>query len=324
VSGLAGGAAGPPAAGWRRWPLRLGLGILLLFTVGADFLASAHPLLLRWQGQLDLLPNLVEPVRLRSLRSGELREQLGQGDWAVFAPCPFGPYEKSGRPLEPPSATHLLGTDDTGRDVLARLIHGTRFSLLLGLAVVAMWVALGTLLGALAGSLGGWADRLVLYVISVLSSFPTLFLLLVLRALVPGSTVLVMAVGIALLRWLEVARLVRAEVLRQRESEHVLAARALGLGPVRILLGHILPLCREALVVAATLGVAEVILIETGLSFLGFGAPPPTASWGEILAEAYHNGLKWWLTIFPGLALFLTVATINAAGERLRSRGQAR
>jgi peptide/nickel transport system permease protein len=301
-----------------RTPLRLAVGLLLLLAVGADFLASSRPILLRWQGQLDVLPNLVAPARLRTLGEGELRDRLGPDDWALFPPLPYGPYEKTGAPLEPPSRTHPLGTDDTGRDVMARLIHGARFSLVLGLSVVALWVVLGTLLGGMAGYLGGWADRSVLYVISVLSSFPTLFLLLAARALWPSSSVLVMALGIALLRWLEVARLVRAEVLRQRESDHVLAARALGLSPARILLRHILPQCREALVVAATLGVAEVILIETALTFLGFGAPPPTASWGELLAEAYHTGLRWWLTVFPGLALFFTVATLNACGEKLR------
>jgi peptide/nickel transport system permease protein len=304
--------------------------------LGADLLASDLPLAMRRDGQLYLLPGISRPVALLPHDNRSLRTLLRpeRGDWLLAPPVPFGPYQTDlSLPAlpAPPGEGHRLGTDEVGRDVLARLIHGTRVSLFVGLGAVALYVALGLLLGALAGYYGGLLDLVASRAIEVMLTFPTIFLLLAIVALVDRPSLLHLVLALGLTRWPDIARLVRGEVLRIRQLDYVQAARALGLSDLRIIARHVLPNAMGPVFVAATFGVANAILIESGLSFLGFGAPPPSASWGEILTQAHRHLATpgaWWLALYPGAAIFLTVGSINLVGEALREaldpRGGAR
>lgn len=234
--------------------------------------------------------------------------------------APYDPARTSPRTmLQPPSAEHLLGTDDLGRDVLSRLLHAGRVSLGLALAVAASSVAIGALAGGAAGLIGGRLDRTVSAVVDTLLAIPPLALAMVASAFVAldlGRLTLILA----LVSWPGVARLTRAQVLSLREREFVEAARAAGAGWLRLLLRHLLPNALAPLAVAGTLLVATAILVESALSYLGFGLPPPTASWGGMLNEAQ----LWfqeapWLAVFPGLAITLAVASVNVVGDALRS-----
>ncbi|HEV7282811.1 MAG TPA: ABC transporter permease [Pirellulaceae bacterium] len=212
---------------------------------------------------------------------------------------------------------HLLGTDTSGRDVLARLIYGTRISLSIGIFAVAIFMAIGVTLGALAGYFGGWIDQLISRVIEVVIVFPAFFLILAIVALVGPSIFIIMLV-IGLTGWTTVARLVRGEVLRQRSIEYVLAARALGASHLRVLFLHALPNSLSPALVAVPFGISSAIIVEASLSLLGYGVKVPTPSWGELLAQARTNYELWWLIVFPSLAIFVTVTLFNQVGNGLR------
>ncbi|HEX2120386.1 MAG TPA: ABC transporter permease [Thermoanaerobaculia bacterium] len=220
--------------------------------------------------------------------------------------------------LSPPTREHLLGTDDLGRDILARMIHGARISLTIGLLATAIAVIVGSLLGALAGYYGGAADWLVSRLIEIVLCFPFLFLVLGIVALFkPSFATIMIAVGLTM--WTSEARYVRGEFLRIRDMEFAHAARASGAGDARIIFRHLLPNAFAPVFVSASFGVAWAILTESALSFLGLGVPLPTASWGSILASAKdHIEYAWWLILFPGFAIFTTVAAFNVIGERFR------
>jgi peptide/nickel transport system permease protein len=220
--------------------------------------------------------------------------------------------------LQPPSAQHPFGTDNLGRDVLTRMIHGSRVSLLVGYSATALSLIIGSLLGALAGYYGGAADWIVSRLIEVVLCFPFLFLVLGIVALFRPSIYTIL-IALALTSWTTEARFVRAEFLRIRELEYALAARASGAGDSRIIFRHLLPNALAPVIVSASFGVASAILTESALSFLGFGVAFPTASWGSILAIAKdYIEFAWWLVVFPGVAIFLTVAAFNLIGDRLR------
>lgn len=212
---------------------------------------------------------------------------------------------------------HLLGTDTSGRDVLARLIYGTRISLSIGVFAVSIFMAIGVTLGALAGYFGGWIDQLISRVIEVVIVFPAFFLILAVVALIGPSIFIIMLV-IGLTGWTTVARLVRGEVLRQRSIEYVLAARALGASHLRVLFLHALPNSLSPALVAVPFGISSAIIIEASLSLLGYGVKVPTPSWGELLAQARTNYELWWLIVFPSLAIFVTVTLFNQVGNGLR------
>lgn len=221
---------------------------------------------------------------------------------------------------QPPSAQHWLGTDGIGRDVLSRLIWGGRISLTVGLVAVSIAVGIGTLVGSLAGFFGGWVDNVLMRLVDIVLSFPSLVLLIVVASILPPSIYSTMAV-IGLLSWPGTARLVRGEFLSLREREFVEAARASGAGRARIIFGHMLPNALAPVVVAATFGVADAILTESALSFLGLGVRPPTPSWGNMLSEALAYRvlvLEPWLWIPPGVMIFLAVVSINLVGDALR------
>ncbi|HFC97491.1 MAG TPA: ABC transporter permease [Thermosulfurimonas dismutans] len=220
--------------------------------------------------------------------------------------------------LEPPSRAHPLGTDLLGRDVLSRIIYGTRISMEVGVVAVGLSLAVGTFLGALAGYYGGWVDGLISRLIDIMLCFPTIFLILAVIAYLQPSILNIMIV-IGLTGWMGVARLVRAEFLSLREREFVLSARLAGASDLRIIFRHLLPNALPPILVAATLGVGNAILIESALSFLGLGVQPPIPSWGNMLTEGKSClEVAWWLSVFPGLAILITVLTFNLLGETLQ------
>ena len=240
---------------------------------------------------------------------------------AIFAPwlAPWDPYDFDAKHvLEGPSASHLLGTDGLGRDVLSRMIYGARVSLLVGFVAVGISTALGVALGAVAGFFGGLVDAVIMRFVDVMMTIPTFFLILAVIASLDASIWNIMVV-IGLTSWMGVCRLVRAEVMSLRERDFMIAATALGLPPSRIIARHALPNAMAPVFVSAILGVAGAILVEGALSFLGIGVQPPTASWGNILTEGKNTlGVAWWLSVCPGLAILITVLGYNLLGDGLR------
>ena len=240
---------------------------------------------------------------------------------AVFSPQ-IAPYDPQAidtyHILEPPGRAHVLGTDALGRDVLSRLVYGARISLLVGIVAVGIATAIGMVLGALAGFYGGVVDVVIMRLVDVMLCFPTIFLIMAVIAFLEPSIWNIMAV-IGLTSWMGVARLVRAEFLSLRSRDFVLAARLIGASDFRILFYHILPNAIAPVLVAATLGVGNAILTESALSFLGIGVQPPTPSWGNMLTAGKDNiEIAWWLSLFPGLAILITVLAYNLLGEGLR------
>ncbi len=220
--------------------------------------------------------------------------------------------------LMPPSQAHLMGTDTLGRDVLSRIIYGSRVSLKVGFVAVGLATLIGLVVGALAGYYGGWVDSGLMRLVDLMLCFPSFFLILAVIAVLEPSIWNIMAV-IGLTSWMGVARLVRAEFLTLREREFVTAARALGASDVRLIMRHMLPNALAPVMVSATLGVAGAILTESALSFLGLGVQPPTPSWGNILTAGKDNiEIAWWLSVFPGLAILITVMSYNLLGEGIR------
>ena len=235
------------------------------------------------------------------------------------SPVPFGPNDVDlASRLHAPNAQHHLGTDELGRDVLARMIHGARVSLTVGLLATAMAAIVGSFLGALAGFYGGAADWIVSRLIEIVLCFPFLFLVLAIVAFLGPSIWTIMA-ALAITSWTSEARYVRGEMMRMREMEFAHAARASGARDSRIIFKHLLPNALAPVLVSASFGVAYAILTESALSFLGLGVPLPTATWGSILSSAREFAdYAWWLIVFPGLAIFMTVAAFNIVGDRFR------
>src|SRR4030043_390439 len=220
--------------------------------------------------------------------------------------------------LKPPSLQHYLGTDQLGRDVFSRMLWGSRISLSVGFVAVTISILIGILIGALAGYYGGWVDTFLMRFVDTMLCFPSFFLILTVVALL-GPSIFNIMVVIGITSWMGTSRFVRAEFLSLRERDFTQAARALGVKDSRIILRHILPNALAPVFVTATLKVASAILVEAGLSFLGFGGQPPGPRWGNILTEgrAYLFD-AWWLTVFPGLAILITVLSFNLLGEGLR------
>ncbi|HVR42542.1 MAG TPA: ABC transporter permease [Thermoanaerobaculia bacterium] len=246
-------------------------------------------------------------------------ESAAEGERVVSAPVPYSPRNISlAERLEPPSRRHRLGTDELGRDVLARVIHGARISLVVGFCSALFALLIGCALGGCAGYFGGWIDGAVMRLVDAIIAFPFMILLLTIVAILePGMATIVLA--LALTSWTAEARLVRGEVLRVRETEYATAAKAVGAGKGRIVVRHLIPNALAPAIVTTTFGVSGAILAESAISFLGFGISSPRASWGTILSSADDYLLQaWWLTAFPGIAIFLTVIACNLLGEGLR------
>jgi peptide/nickel transport system permease protein len=220
--------------------------------------------------------------------------------------------------LSPPDKSHLLGTDELGRDLLSRIIWGSRVSLKVGFVAVGIAIMIGIIFGSIAGFYGGRVDAILMRFVDIMLAFPTFFLILAVIAILEPNIFTIMAV-IGVTGWMDVARLVRAEFLTLKERDFVDAARALGMKNKRLIVRHILPNALSPVFVAATFGVAGAILTESGLSFLGLGVQPPDPSWGNILTAGKDNiEIAWWLSLYPGLAILITVLSYNLVGEGLR------
>ena len=240
---------------------------------------------------------------------------------AVLAPAlaPWDPNRPDmKRILEAPSGKHWFGTDQIGRDVLSRLIYGSRISLAVGFVSVGIATLIGIMLGAAAGYHGGVVDGTIMRLVDLMLVFPRFFLLLAVLAFLKPSIWTIMAV-IGLTGWMGVTRLVRAEFLGLREREFVIWSESIGAGALRVVFKHILPNALAPVLVAMTLGIPAAILTESGLSFLGLGVQPPYATWGNILNDGKDLiTYAWWLTLYPGLAILITVLSYNLLGEGIR------
>ncbi len=267
---------------WRaKWPL-VALLILLVVSIAAAIGPSVAP---RDPNRQNIMTRLQPPMTVN--RQGEI--------------------------------TNLLGTDALGRDVLSRVIHGARVSILVGLTAVLIGGTLGIFLGLVAGYFGGRLDDIIMRIADIQLAFPFVLLaIMFLIVLGPGLWNLILILGIA--QWVTYARIARAQTIAQREKEYVEAARALGAKTSTILFGTILPNILAPLTVIASFNVASVILAEAALSFLGLGVPPTVPTWGGMLAESREQLLagRWWLAIFPGIAIMLTVLSFNILGDWLR------
>lgn len=243
---------------------------------------------------------------------------------AILAPL-IAPYDPTAQldierlQSRPPSAAHPFGTDPYSRDVLSRLIYGSRVSLAVGLGSVALAMSIGISVGVVAGYVGGAVDAVLMRLVDAAISVPRLLVLIMVASLWDRLGLVTLTLLMAGTGWFAVSRLVRAETLALRDREFVLAARALGTPTPRLLVRHVLPNVLAPALVAAALSIANVILLEAALSYLGIGVQPPTASWGSIIEDGAERVAElWWLTVFPGLAILVTVFACNALGDALR------
>jgi peptide/nickel transport system permease protein len=306
---------------FRRNPLAMAalvvLVLLVLVALFAPFLAGDRPIYMVKDGKTYVIPNLIS---YRDLADVDFSSwEPGEGERALRPLISYAP-ERSDllRKLEAPSSDHLLGTDDRGRDVLSRMIWGTRISMSVGFVAAGLAILIGIVIGALAGYYAGWVDVVALRLIEIMLCFPTFILILILIAFLPPSIYNIMIV-LGITGWTGAARLVRGEFLKLRESDFVTAARATGLRNTRIIFRHVLPNALSPVFVTATFGVAGAILTESALSFLGFGVQAPTSSWGELLSQSQrYVYFAWWLVMFPGAAIFITVTAFNLVGDGLR------
>jgi peptide/nickel transport system permease protein len=328
----------PPAGTFRRATSELfarrrsslALLVALVFAmvaVFAELIAADLPIACKVHGKVYLAPNVTRPAELAGWDNGRVAREVTADGWAVYPLVRFGPERRSSSVLLPPlSDGHPLGTDSAGRDQLARLVHATRTSLTVAVLAVAAIVVLGSLLGALGGFYGRGIDFAVERGVDTLSAFPAIVMLVVVQAVQEQPTLGSLLVAIALTQWTEIAQLVRAQVRLVAARDYALAARALGATPLRVLWKHVLPNAKGPIVVAAALGIGQLVVLESALGFLGVGLPPETPSFGGMLAEV--RGGAAWLAVAPGVAVMLLTLSFNVLGESLREgfdpRAQAR
>jgi peptide/nickel transport system permease protein len=327
------------ARAWRQYRRsRAGLFglamVVLLGLVGllAPVLANDQPLVARYDGGLyfpavkELVWTIPGGKRLLPKKKPfslvtfdfEKRAKAERGDWAIYPLVPHGPLSTSSRTLESPSGDHWLGTDGVGRDVLARMIHGARVSMAVGFLSVGISTVIGLLIGALAGFFRGPVDFVLSRIIEVVICFPVFFLILSILAWRPPSIWNVMIV-IGVTRWTGIARYVRGEFIRLSSVDYSVAATALGAGPGRIIFRHVMPNALAPVFVPVTFGIASAILVEAGLSLLGFGVQPPNPSWGNILRAGFDNIFTTAHMIYPPcVAIFVAVLAYNLVGDTLR------
>jgi peptide/nickel transport system permease protein len=295
---------------------------LVAMALSADFLANDKPLYMMYKGQtyfpvpysyLVALGLAQWPPELLNVDYQSLA-----ADRAIFPPIPYRPNRIDlTNPFASPSPEHWLGTDRLGRDVMAGIVHGSRYSLSIGFVSVGIALVIGVLLGALAGFFGGWVDLVISRVFELMLAIPTFLLLITIAAFLKPSIFYTMII-IGLTNWVGMARFTRNEFLKVRNLEYVTAATAIGLPDRRIMFRHILPNALAPVLVSVVLGIAAAILAESSLSFLGIGVPADTVTWGSILNEARSNTFAWWLAVFPGAAIFVAVISYYMVGEGLR------
>jgi peptide/nickel transport system permease protein len=296
--------------------------LLSAMALCADFLANDKPYYLSYQGK-SYFP--IFRSYLVGAGLGQAPPELLNVDYkkldaavAIYPPIPYRPSNIDlAAPYEAPSKEHWLGTDKLGRDVMAGMIHGSRISLSIGFVAVGLAVVIGVLFGALAGYFGSWVDLVISRVFEIEMAIPTFFLLITVAALLPPSIYLTMII-IGATSWVGMARFTRNEFLKIRNLDYVTAAIALGVPNRKIMFKHILPNALAPVIVSVVLGIAGAILVESSLSFLGIGVPAELVTWGSILHEASSSTFAWWLAVFPGLAIFITVLAYYLVGEGLR------
>lgn len=239
--------------------------------------------------------------------------------WLAPLIAPYSPFQQSlSARLMPPSAAHWFGTDELGRDILSRIIYGTRITLYIAVLTAGIVAPVGLIVGTIAGYFGGWIDLVLMRIVDVFLAFPSLILALAfVTALGPGIENAVIALSLA--AWPPIARLARAETLTIRKSDYVAAMRMQGASHLRIIWSDVIPMCLPSVVVRVTLNMAIVILTAAGLGFLGLGAQPPSPEWGAMLSTGREFMMNaWWVAAMPGIAILLTSLAVNLAGDGLR------
>ena len=312
---------------------RIGFGFVVLMLavwVFGPLLASNQPIVCRYRGQW-YFPAVVEVFQNRgvgahwieksvpfNLPQFDAKRELDADEFAIWPLIPFHEGEQTEDILAGPSRRHWLGSDELGRDVAARMIHGTAVSVKVGLVSMGIAGVIGVVLGGLAGYRGGWVDFIISRVIETVMCFPVFFMILSILVWFEPSIINVMIV-IGLTRWTGIARYSRGEFMRIKNLDYVISARSQGVGNFRIMFSHILPNSLAPILVSVSFGVAAAVLVEAGLSWLGFGVPDPQPSWGNLLKSAYeHLRVAPYLVYPPCVAIFLAVLSYNLLGEALR------
>lgn len=297
----------------------------LFLAVTAEFWANSKPIVIKYKGEMYLPvwkthhPTVFEQTE--SMVTDYRQLQLGDGDWAIWPLIQWDPFESNAE-LEHypggPSKKNLFGTDDRGRDVLTRLLYGFRYSIAYALLVWFFSYLVGTLFGAVMGYLGGWTDMVGQRVVEVFEVIPGLPLLLLLVT-VFGSSLSMLVIFSVLMGWMMISIYMRGEFLRLRNRDFVESARALGVPWYRVVFKHILPNAMGPIVTFSPFAISGGIAGLAVLDYLGFGLPPPTPSWGELLNQGQkYFEIAWWLAVYPSVALFFSVASLNLIGEGVR------
>ncbi len=333
----------PTPATWRRFLARkrgLAGSIILTILIGiaifAPVIASDQPIVCRHKGTLHF-PALVDVLHRLPFASSVIeksppfnradydpKSNAEQYEFVVWPLIAISPTEITRDALQPPSSQHWLGTDGSGRDIASRMVHGAAVSVQVGIVSMSIAALIGIVVGAVAGYSGGWLDAILSRFIEIVICFPEFFLILCMMVWVQPSIVNVMII-VGLTRWTTIARFTRGEFIKLRSREFVTAAHAIGAGSTRVMFRHLLPNALAPVLVTIVFGVANAILIEAGLSWLGFGVQPPNPSWGGLLRDAYTNiRVAPHMVYPPCVAIFVTVLACNLAGDALREALDAR
>jgi peptide/nickel transport system permease protein len=310
-----------------------GLGFVVVMVLTSFFsplLATNQPVICRYQGRWyfpaivelfqfrDSGPHWIEKSRPFNLPQFEAKKELDPREFAIWPMIPYHEYEQTPNFLAPPSSEHWLGTDELGRDLAARMIHGASVSVKVGFVSMGIAALIGIVVGGIAGYWGRWIDIIISRIIEIVICFPVFFLILAIMVwLEPNITNVMIVIGLT--RWTSIARYARGEFLRIKSQDYVMAAKALGVSHSRIMFRHILPNSLAPVLVSVTFGIASAILVEAGLSWLGFGVQPPDPSWGNILRTAYDSlRIAPHMVYPPCVAIFLAVLAYNLVGDGLR------
>ena len=304
--------------------------IMFIVWILSPLLASGQPIVCKYKGKW-YFPAVIEIFQSRgsgphwlkkpkpfNLPQFDAKKELSDSDFAVWPMIPYNEFEQTSDFFAQPSADHWLGTDELGRDIAARMIHGTAVSVKVGFVSMGIAAIVGIFIGGIAGYWGGVIDVVISRIIEIVICFPVFFLILAIMVWLEPNIMNVMIV-IGLTRWTSIARYTRGEFMRIKGQDYVMAARSLGVGHGRIMFRHILPNSLAPVLVSITFGIASAVLLEAGLSWLGFGVQAPNPSWGNILRMAYDSlGAASHMVYPPCIAIFLAVLAYNLVGDALR------